>query len=99
MENVKDYSDYDEVKEKEADDFAVKWTLTEEEEKEILQKEPISKEDIINFAKNSILIRQLLSDVFNIISYFLILKEGISSKSRSVLEKLRLISVFALRTF
>lgn len=51
LENVKDYSDYDEVKEKEADDFAVKWTLTEEEEKEILQKESISKEDIINFAK------------------------------------------------
>ncbi len=51
LENVADYSDYNEEKEKEADDFAVKWTLTEEEEKEILQKGMFSEEDIVNFAK------------------------------------------------
>ena len=51
LENVTDYSDYNEVKEKEANDFAVKWTLTKEEEKEILEKKTISEEDIFNFAQ------------------------------------------------
>jgi HTH-type transcriptional regulator/antitoxin HigA len=49
LENL-DYSDKDVVKEKEADEFAVKWTLTEEEEAIILAKAPLSKEDIIYFA-------------------------------------------------
>ncbi|RFM27043.1 HigA family addiction module antitoxin [Deminuibacter soli] len=45
------YSDQDLVKEKEADVFAVKWTLTEEEEAEILSAAPLNKEKIRHFAK------------------------------------------------
>lgn len=46
-----EYSDKDKVKEKEADEFAVKWTLTDEEEEAILASAPLSKSDILNFAK------------------------------------------------
>jgi HTH-type transcriptional regulator/antitoxin HigA len=46
-----DYSDLDKVKEKEADEFAIKWTLTEEEEEMILASTPLSKDDILRFAK------------------------------------------------
>jgi len=46
-----DYSDKDLKKEKEADEFAVKWTLSKEEEQEILQQDIISEEDIIEFAQ------------------------------------------------
>ncbi|WP_343700144.1 HigA family addiction module antitoxin [Chitinophaga sp.] len=46
-----EYSDKDLIKEKEADEFAVKWTLTEDEEAEILAAAPLSEEDIRNFAK------------------------------------------------
>lgn len=46
-----EYSDKDKAKEKEADDFAVKWTLTDEEEETILASAPLSKADILDFAK------------------------------------------------
>jgi len=38
-------------KEKEADDFAIKWTLSEEEEREITHHSVITEKDIIRFAK------------------------------------------------
>ena len=41
----------DEEKEKEADNFAVKWTLSEEEEREITQCSVITEKDIVRFAK------------------------------------------------
>lgn len=46
-----DYSDKDLEKEREADRFACKWTLTEDEEETILAAAPLSKEDIRRFAK------------------------------------------------
>ena len=46
-----EYSDKDLLKEKEADEFAVKWTLTTEEEAEIVDTTQLSKEDIMMFAK------------------------------------------------
>lgn len=46
-----EYSDKDLIKEKEADEFAVKWTLTEDEEAEILAAAPLSEEVIRKFAK------------------------------------------------
>lgn len=46
-----EYSDKDKEKEREADDFAVKWTLTDEEEEVILASAPLSKGDITRFAK------------------------------------------------
>lgn len=46
-----EYSDKDALEEKEADDFAIKWTLTENEEKKILAAAPLSAEDITEFAK------------------------------------------------
>lgn len=45
-----DYSDKDLIKEKEADEFAVKWTLTEQEEAKILDAAPLSDADIRAFA-------------------------------------------------
>lgn len=45
------YSDLDIQKEKEADTFAIKWTLTEEEENEILQKIKLTEVDIVEFAQ------------------------------------------------
>lgn len=45
------YSDKDEKKEKEADDFAGHWLLTEKEEAEIISKEIIEDEEIFNFAR------------------------------------------------
>lgn len=50
LENL-DYSDKDLEKEQEADLFAVKWTLTDDEEAEILAAAPLSEEDIRDFAK------------------------------------------------
>lgn len=50
LENI-DYSDKDKQKEKEADDFAIKWTLAEEEYNELLQYPVISEEVIIAIAK------------------------------------------------
>jgi HTH-type transcriptional regulator / antitoxin HigA len=46
-----EYSDKDLEKEEEADQFASKWTLTEEEEKEILSALPLREENIKEFAK------------------------------------------------
>lgn len=46
-----EYSDKDLEKEKEADEFACKWTLTESEEKEILAAAPLDEDDIRGFAK------------------------------------------------
>ncbi len=46
-----EYSDKDMIKEKEADAFAEKWTLTEEEEATILAASPLGKDDIKKFAK------------------------------------------------
>jgi len=45
-----EYSDKDKVKEKQADEFAVKWTLTEEEEATILETMPIDEQKIRSFA-------------------------------------------------
>lgn len=45
-----EYSEKDIAKEEQADKFAVKWTLTEEEEKEILTATPLREEDIRIFA-------------------------------------------------
>ncbi len=50
LENL-DYTDKDLEKENEADRFAVKWTLTEKEEEEIVSLPSLSKEDITGFAK------------------------------------------------
>ncbi|MCD4795035.1 MAG: HigA family addiction module antidote protein [Bacteroidales bacterium] len=46
-----DYSDKDMKKEKEADDFAVKWTFTEEQEQEVTELFEITEDDIIEFAE------------------------------------------------
>ena len=46
-----DYSDKDLVKEKQADEFAIKWTLTETEEKTIWAAEPLNEYKINYFAK------------------------------------------------
>lgn len=45
-----EYSDKDKVKEKQADEFAVKWTLTEEEEATILEAIPLDEQKIRSFA-------------------------------------------------
>ncbi len=50
LENI-DYSDKDLEKEKEADDFAVKWTLSKEEEREILKCQDLSEADIYAFSQ------------------------------------------------
>lgn len=50
LEDV-DYSDKDLEKEQEANNFAIKWTLTNEEEEEILERLRITEDDIIEFAK------------------------------------------------
>lgn len=50
LEDV-DYSDKDIEKEKEADNFAIKWTLTNEQEEEILQRFSITEDDVVEFAK------------------------------------------------
>ncbi|MBC7425977.1 MAG: ImmA/IrrE family metallo-endopeptidase, partial [Bacteroidia bacterium] len=46
-----DYSDKDKLKEKQADEFAVKWTLSVEEEATILEAMPLTEQDIRKFAK------------------------------------------------
>lgn len=45
-----EYDDFDSDKEKEADDFAVKWTLSQEEEKEIVTNGTTSEEDVLRYA-------------------------------------------------
>ncbi|MDK7675039.1 HigA family addiction module antitoxin [Weeksella virosa] len=46
-----EYSDYDKQKEKEADEFAIKWTFSEEEEKEVSKNEVLTETDIVEYAK------------------------------------------------
>lgn len=46
-----DYSERDIIKEEEADNFAIKWTLTKEEEQEIIDSAPLNERDIISFAR------------------------------------------------
>jgi len=50
LENI-DYSEKDKQKEIEADNFAIKWTLSKEEQEEILQLFKITEDDVIEFAK------------------------------------------------
>lgn len=50
LENI-DYSEKDKQKEKEADNFAIKWTLSKEEQEEILQRFRITEEEVIEFAE------------------------------------------------
>lgn len=50
LENI-EYSDKSKDKETEADNFAVKWTLSKEQEEEILQNCPITEKEIIIFAE------------------------------------------------
>jgi addiction module HigA family antidote len=45
------YSDIDKKKEEEADNFAIKWTLTKEEEQEVIDSAPLTEADIKSFAK------------------------------------------------
>lgn len=49
LENI-DYSEKDKQKEKEADNFAIKWTLSQEEEDQILELFKITAEDVLEFA-------------------------------------------------
>ncbi len=49
-----EYSDKDKEKEDEADEFACKWTLTDDQEREILDAAPLNEEDIRAFAKKFI---------------------------------------------
>jgi HTH-type transcriptional regulator/antitoxin HigA len=46
-----DYSDKDLEKEKEADDFAIKWTFSKSEQEKVMKKNIITENDIIEFAK------------------------------------------------
>lgn len=46
-----EFSDKDQLKENEADEFAIKWTLTSDEEAEIIAAAPLREEDIRKFAK------------------------------------------------
>jgi addiction module HigA family antidote len=46
-----EYSEKDNIKEKEADEFAIKWTLSKEEEEEILQRYSITVKDVLDFAE------------------------------------------------
>lgn len=46
-----EFSDKDQLKENEADEFAIKWTLTSDEEAEIIAAAPLREEDIRIFAK------------------------------------------------
>lgn len=50
IENIK-YKDQDLDKEQEADDFAIKYTFSEEQEQEVMNSVPLSTDDILNFAK------------------------------------------------
>ena len=50
LENI-EYPDKDNEKEHEADNFAIKWTLSKEEEAEILRNTIITEDDIVTFAK------------------------------------------------
>ncbi len=51
LENEVDYDPESIVEEQEADDFAIKWTFSKEQEEEILKHKPLQEKDIISFAK------------------------------------------------
>lgn len=50
LENI-DYSEKDMQKEQEADEFAIKWTLSKEEQAELLDRKGFTPQDIIRFAQ------------------------------------------------
>ena len=50
LENV-EYDEKETEKEQEADQFAIDWTFTEEQEEEVLEAAPLSEEDIMEFAE------------------------------------------------
>jgi Zn-dependent peptidase ImmA (M78 family) len=50
LENI-DYSDLDKLKEQEANDFAVKWTLSQEQYGEIVRRAVITEAEILDFAR------------------------------------------------
>lgn len=50
LENI-EYDDVDKVKEQEADDFAIEWTFSEEQEKEVWQNKPLTEGGIAAFAQ------------------------------------------------
>lgn len=50
IENI-EYNDQDLDKEREADDFAIKYTFSEEQEEEVINSAPLSSEEILYFAK------------------------------------------------
>lgn len=50
LENV-DYKGQDLEKEKEADEFAVEWTFSKKEEKEVLNDAPLTEDDIVSYSK------------------------------------------------
>jgi addiction module HigA family antidote len=49
LENV-DYDDEEQAKEQEADDFAIEWTFSKAQEKEVLANTPLKVDDIIKYA-------------------------------------------------
>jgi HTH-type transcriptional regulator/antitoxin HigA len=51
IENEVDYDPESIIEEQEADDFAVKWTFSEEEEEEVLRHKPLSERQILSFAE------------------------------------------------
>ena len=50
LEDV-DYSDKDIAKEEEANNFAIKWTLSNEQEEEIIQRNSLTENDVLEFAE------------------------------------------------
>lgn len=50
LEDV-DYSDKDLAKEEEANSFAIKWTLSNEQEEEIVQRYSLTEDDVLEFAE------------------------------------------------
>ena len=51
MENEIDYDVESVIEEQEADDFAIKWTFSKEQEQEVLNNLPLNESDILNYAK------------------------------------------------
>ncbi len=51
LENI-EYSDKINEKEQEADEFAIKWTLSEQEENEIVSQGRLTSEDVRKYAEN-----------------------------------------------
>lgn len=51
LENTVDYDPESIVEEQEADDFAIKWTFSKEQEEEVLRHRPLQEKEIVAFAK------------------------------------------------